>query len=115
MTGTRGPQVGIRQRWKVRSEIVDFMTAMTREADRQRTEALQAGDEARADFYDGVKCAVLDCQRNGQPTFGWTEDTDLGRGWRRGWALITLGSEGVRAGVGLPPLVVPPFDTGGTS
>ena len=117
--------MGVWARWKQKSEIVDFMRGMERAAKRADTEIsaraktvgglehLDQIDQDKHWFYQGVQIAVQDCQRHGEPRWANHFTGEMGRGFRAGWALMTIASLGVRQGSGLPPIVLPDFNTAG--
>jgi hypothetical protein len=100
--------MAIRQRWRDKNVLLDFMRAMELAAIQAEQAAKSAGIGGKL-FYNGVRCAVQECKREGQSMAGWGTDTNLGQGYDKAWALLRLAASGVANGIGVPPVVLPPF------
>lgn len=99
------------KRWRNHGAVVDFMFDMKRLSAAARIEASSAGMEDKKEFYDGVLFAVDECSKTGKASIKYTE-SEFGRGYRAGWALMMIARQGIEIGVGLPPIKLPPFSAG---
>lgn len=101
--------MGFRERWRNKALVVDHMYRIRAAAAQAAQEANAEGDIGKVRFYQGVVVAVDECAKTGRSTYGWSEETNLGRGYARGWGLLRITADSVALGVGVPPITLPRF------